>query len=116
MTSLIAVQRVGHRHILTPDGYYGAFLTVCNESGEPRTPTGDIDLEDAFGSTFRPLDATVHPELTYQPRRLEPNGCEPADGSPADETFNGAALVFSVPFDAVQRRPRASGRSRSSGR
>jgi hypothetical protein len=90
-----------------PDGqgYYAAFVTVCNDSDEPHLATNDIHLEDAFGNTFAARNTDVDPELAYDPRRLQPEACEPADGSAAEETYNGAALVFSVPFDAVQRRP-----------
>ncbi|HET8757524.1 MAG TPA: hypothetical protein VFM58_16010 [Solirubrobacteraceae bacterium] len=87
------------------EGYYAAFLSVCNASDGTHVPTDDIHLEDAFGKSFAPLDTDVNAELTYEPRRLPPEACEPADDSAADETYNGAALVFSVPFDAVQRRP-----------
>jgi hypothetical protein len=86
-------------------GYYAAFLSVCNDSDAVQMPTGDIHLEDAFGHGFAPLDADVDSELTYEPHRLQPEACLPADGSAAEETYNGAALIFSVPFDAVQRRP-----------
>jgi hypothetical protein len=89
------------------EGMYAAFLHVCNESDEPQTATGQIVLEDAFGQTFRPVSSGVDRELTYQARRLAPGACIPTRDSPADETFNGAPLVFEVPFDAVDERPMA---------
>ena len=54
---------------------------------------------------FRPLRSEVDPELTYEARTVAPGDCIPTRDSPANETFNGAALVFAVPFDAVQERP-----------
>lgn len=87
------------------EGLYAAFIHVCNESDEPQRPTGQIVLEDAFGQVFRPLRSGVDTELTYQTARLAPGDCIPARDSPANETFNGAALVYEVPFDAVQERP-----------
>ena len=86
-------------------GLYAAFMHVCNQSDEPKQATGQIVLEDAFGQVFRPLRSGVDQELTYQARTLAPGACIPARDSPASETFNGAALVFEVPFDAVDERP-----------
>lgn len=87
------------------EGLYAAFVHVCNYSDEPQQATGQIVLEDAFGQVFRPLRSGVDPELTYRARTLAPGVCIPAEGSPANESFNGAALVYEVPFDAVQERP-----------
>jgi hypothetical protein len=87
------------------EGLYAAFLHVCNDTDEPQPATGQIVLEDAFGQAFRPLRSGVDAELTYQARTLAPGACLPARDSPANETFDGAALVFAVPFDAVQERP-----------
>jgi hypothetical protein len=89
-----------------PDqGLYAAFLRVCNEGEAPARPTKDIVLEDAFGKTFHPLRPAVDQELTYQPRELAPGECLPVPESTADASFDGAAVVYEVPFDAVQRRP-----------
>jgi hypothetical protein len=87
------------------EGVYAAFIRVCNESGEQRRPTGDIVLEDAFGQVFRALESGVNERLTYQSRELAPGRCIPVEDSSASQTFNGAALVFEVPFDALQERP-----------
>ena len=83
-------------------GLYAAFIRVCNDSGEPRQPTGDIHLENAFGDRFSPRGRSG---LAYRPQMLEHGACIPADNSVAAETFNGAPLVFRVPFDAAQERP-----------
>jgi hypothetical protein len=87
------------------EGLYAAILHVCNEGEVPARPTGDIVLEDAFGQVFHPLRPAVDPELTYHPRDLDPDECLPVPGSTADTSFDGAAVVYEVPFDAVQRRP-----------
>lgn len=89
-----------------PDrGLYAAFIRVCNESEEQQTPTGQIVLEDAFGQVFRPLAEGVTKQLAYQPRPLAPGECVPAADTPASRTFDGAPLVYEVPYEAVQRRP-----------
>jgi hypothetical protein len=86
-------------------GLYAAFVRACNHGEEPVAPTGAIHLEDAFGESFRPVSEGLEPSLAYAPRRLEPGACVPATGSAADRTFDGAALVFDVPYDSTQERP-----------
>jgi hypothetical protein len=36
---------------------------------------------------------------------LEPGQCLPGEGTAADRTFDGAALVFELPYEAAQERP-----------
>lgn len=86
-------------------GLYAAFVRACNEGGEEAIPTDRVLIEDAFGNRLRPRRNGVDATLAYQPRPLEPGACIPRPGSPAERTFDGAAVVFEVPFDAAQRRP-----------
>jgi hypothetical protein len=86
-------------------GIYAAFLRVCNESAEARTTTGDVHLEDAFGERFAPQPARVPDRFGYRPARLEPGECLPGPDSAAEQSFDGAALVFEVPFESARERP-----------
>lgn len=79
-------------------------LRVCNGSGRPRTPTDRLVLKDAFGNRLQPVGLPAENELAYRPRELEPERCLPADGSPADATLGGGAVVFRVPLE-VRRNP-----------
>lgn len=85
-------------------GLYAAFLQVCNPGATTIEPTGRVALEDAFGQRFRPLPAT-DPDLGYRPEPLAARACLPARGTVAARTFDGAAVVFELPFDAVRERP-----------
>lgn len=87
------------------EGAYAAFIRVCNASDQPRTPSRSIRLEDAFNQPFGPRAELVPDRFAYQPRRLEPGECLPAPNSAAEQTFDGAALVFRVPFRSVRERP-----------
>jgi hypothetical protein len=86
-------------------GYWATFVEACNETEVPQTPTDRIVLENSLGQPFEPLDAEPDDDYAYQPRRLAPGECLPTEGSAADLTFDGTAVVFELPFDAVQNRP-----------
>jgi hypothetical protein len=86
-------------------GLYAAFVEVCNRGQEPGAPTARIVLEDAFGEAWEPVRAGVEPSLSYRPRELAPDECIPATGSVAARTFDGAAMVFEVPYSVTQERP-----------
>jgi len=79
-------------------------LRVCNASGRPRTPTDRLVLVDSFGTRLEPVGLPAANELAYRPRELEPDRCLPPDGSAADATLGGGAVVFRVPLE-VRRNP-----------
>lgn len=79
-------------------------LRVCNDSGRPRTPTDDLILVDAFGNRLQPVALPAGNELAYRPRELAAGECLPADGSAAEATLGGGALVFRVPVE-IRRNP-----------
>ena len=85
-------------------GLFAAFLYACNRTDEPLEPTSEIVLEDAFGDTYEPLSQGLERSLAYTPKRLEPDECIPGNGS-GDGVFDGAALVFELPYDITQERP-----------
>jgi hypothetical protein len=87
------------------EALYAAFLQACNRGDDPATPTGEITLENAFGTAWQPVEQGVDPSLTYTPRALAPGACLPETGSVADRSFDGAALVFAVPADITSDRP-----------
>lgn len=86
-------------------GLYMAVLRACAVGEEPVRTTSDIHLEDAFGQEFEPRDAATADEFEYRAAQLEPGDCQPPPSSPASRTFDGAVLVFEVPFEAAAERP-----------
>jgi len=86
-------------------GLYAVFLRACAAGREPVRTSERIHLEDAFGQRFAPRAADTADTFEYSVTPLAPGECSPEAGSAADRTFDGAALVFSVPFASVQERP-----------
>jgi hypothetical protein len=86
-------------------GLYAAFVEVCNRGDEPQTPAARIVLEDAFGEAWEPVRDGIDPALAYRPRELAPGDCVPTESSVAERSFDGAAVVFKVPYEATQKRP-----------
>jgi hypothetical protein len=64
-----------------------------------------VVLEDALGQTFRPLPARVPDRLGYSRTELAPGECLPDPDSSAEQTFDGAAVVFEVPIESTRERP-----------
>ncbi len=60
-------------------GVYAAFLRACNTSDERKTPTSDVKLEDAFGESYRRLQAVSDEAFAYEPEPLRPDMCLPPD-------------------------------------
>lgn len=86
-------------------GLYLVSLSACGVDDEPARATDEVHLEDAFGQRFKPRVAGTVDAYQYGPRMLEPGECLPHEDSAADETFGGAALVFALPFEAIEERP-----------
>jgi hypothetical protein len=86
-------------------GLYAAFLQVCNVTSEVRTTSDDVHLEDAFGERFAPRPERVAGRFAYRPTELAPGECLPGPNSTAEQSFDGAALVFEVPFESTRERP-----------
>lgn len=86
-------------------GLFAAFIVACNRSEGPVTPSAAFRLQDAFSTNYAPLQDGLDRSLLYTQKRLEPGECTPQDGSVADRTFDGTALVFELPYDITQDRP-----------
>jgi hypothetical protein len=96
---------VGSRRPAADHGFWAAFVTVCNPGPEPARPPAGMRLVDAFGHVFRPVGLSAANPFAYAPRRLEPSRCLPPTGTVAEHVTDGVALVFEVPFDALENRP-----------
>jgi hypothetical protein len=86
-------------------GLYAVIVRACASGSEPARTSERLHLEDAFGERFAPRPDDTADEYEYAPVELEPGECTPAPGSAADRTFDGAALVFDVPFESTAERP-----------
>lgn len=86
-------------------GLYAAIVRACGTGGDATEMSDEIILEDAFGEVFEPQPGQTADELEYTAVPLEGEECAPREGSAADQTFGGGALVFEVPFESVGQRP-----------
>jgi hypothetical protein len=89
------------------DGHalWAAFMRVCNARSEAVQPPAGVRLVDAFGQVFSPVGLRAGNAFAYTPRTLGPTDCLPAIGSVAERVTDGVALVFELPFDALEDRP-----------
>ena len=85
------------------NGLYSVVLQACGTGGEPAPTSTEIELEDAFGQRFAPRPADTDDDFEYGATRLEPRECLPPPDSAAERTFDGAVLVFEVPFRSIDR-------------
>jgi hypothetical protein len=86
-------------------GLYMAVLEACATGDGAARASRDVHLEDAFGERFEPRMLRTDDTFGYRATTIQPGTCVPREGSPADHTLGGAALVFSVPFDSARERP-----------
>jgi hypothetical protein len=87
------------------NGLYTVVVRACAAGPEPARMSERLHLEDAFGERFSPRPGDTADAYAYTPVELEPGECAPAPASAADRTFDGAALVFEVPFESTAERP-----------
>jgi hypothetical protein len=102
-------------------GLYAAFLQACNVGDDPIAASASFRLRDAFGTDYVPVRDGLDPALSFTLGHIGSSGCSPREGSAAERTFDGAALVFDLPYDITQNRPllleiRAAGTETGSAR
>jgi hypothetical protein len=86
--------------------YYGIFLEACNVSHEPQEIAATFRVIDSAGNEFEPIDLDPDNPFAYQPVTLEPGDCIPEEGSLANASpTGGALLMFELPLEAVENLP-----------
>jgi hypothetical protein len=93
---------------LTPDEvWFGVFLRVQNETGEPLQPSANIEIKDTQDEVFTPL--TLEETNLYAYRADDPipsRNVYPLDDSPGYDTpTRGALLLFKLTLTALNNRP-----------
>jgi hypothetical protein len=87
------------------NGLFTVLVRACAAAAEPARMSERLHLEDAFGERFAPRPGDTADAYEYTPVELQADECAPPAGSAADRTFDGAALVFEVPFESTAERP-----------
>jgi len=85
---------------------YGIFLKTCNEGSKPRDTATSFHVEDNQGNKFEPIELGKDNAFAYQPQRLLPGDCIPADGSVAQlGPTDASMLLFDFPLVNTENRP-----------
>jgi hypothetical protein len=92
---------------LKPDEtWFGIFLRVQNETNSPRPAAEEFEIVDTQGTVFRPVELGPDNVFAYRPATLAPKSVLPLPDSPAAEnTIQGALLLFKIPFANLENRP-----------
>ncbi len=86
--------------------YYGVFVQACNTSDRPRETVRAFKLVDNREEEFLPEQLPARNSFAYNPRRLDPGQCIPAEGSATElGPTAGAMLLFELPLAATENRP-----------
>jgi len=86
--------------------YYGVFLRVCNDVGEPAPSAADFKIVDTQGNEYFPLELPDHNLFAYEPKVLGHQKCIPEEGSIAfDSPTGGSLLLFQLSTQATENRP-----------
>jgi hypothetical protein len=87
--------------------WYGVFMRVQNDSGEPHEMAEEFTIHDTEDNEFEPLE--LDPEVNafvYQPYELPAGALSPRLDSPAsDNTIRGGLLLFKVNASSLGNRP-----------
>jgi hypothetical protein len=87
--------------------WFGVFLRVQNETGEPLPAADTFEIVDTQENVFRPipLDPEQNP-FAYQATEVPPNTVYPLADSAAEQgPVQGSLLLFKIPTESLQNRP-----------
>ena len=87
--------------------WYGIFMRVENDKGEPHEAADNFVIKDTQGEEFRPV--TQDPERTpflYEGGELEPGNLIPVtDSPPSENSIRGNLILFKVKTGSLYNRP-----------
>ena len=85
---------------------YGVFLQACNDSKSVANAAKRFYIEDTQGNRFEPQGLSSENPFAYRGGPVQPQNCEPARGSLAQQSpTSGALLLFQIPLAATENRP-----------
>ena len=105
--SLLSGVPAAERELSSQEVWFGIFLQVENESGEPLEPSGDIEIIDTQERVFEPLELEEANVFAYRPDDpIPPGEILPVADTPAyDSPIRGSLLLFKLPRTALDNRP-----------
>jgi hypothetical protein len=87
--------------------WFGVFLRVQNEEGEPIVPANDFEIVDTQENVYRPipLDPAIN-VFAYDPKPIPAHGVLPdPESAAAKSAIQGSLLLFKVKTSSLQNRP-----------
>lgn len=88
------------------DAYLGVFLKIKNDSDGAYKPPRDIEVIEAGGKRFSPIDVSSSAFALDFDRVIPPGETEPAvDTAAANGPGNGALVLYKITQSTVQRQP-----------
>ena len=93
---------------LKPDQvWFGVFLRVENDTGQPHQPSNDLEIVDTQEESFRPVPlATTNPFAYRANDRVPANDALPLRDTPAFDTpIRGALVLFKLTLTSLGNRP-----------
>ncbi|HVF77011.1 MAG TPA: hypothetical protein VNA28_01840 [Solirubrobacteraceae bacterium] len=87
--------------------WFGVFIQVENESGEPLEPSSEIEIIDTQERIFRPLELEESNRYAYRPEEpIAAGQILPIPDTPAYDTpIQGSMMLFKLPGTALDNRP-----------
>ncbi len=97
----------GERELKPNEVWFGVFMQVENESDQPLSPSGDIEIIDTQEDVFKPLLLEDTNRFAYRSTDPIPGGeLAPLPDTPGFNTANqGSMLLFKLTLAALDNRP-----------
>ena len=97
---------VGQPKLKAGEIYLGVFVKIRNDGDKPYTPPKEIELTEAGGDRFHPIDASKSPFALDFNKAIPPGGVEPAaDAVAATGPADGSLILYKINQSSIQRQP-----------
>jgi hypothetical protein len=98
---------VQDRELKPDEVWFGVFLRVQNETGDPLQPSADVEIKDTQGEIFKPVALGQENVFAYRSDDAIPaRETYPVLDSPGYDTpSRGALLLFKLTLTALNNRP-----------
>jgi hypothetical protein len=97
----------GERALKPDQVWFGVFMRVENETGQPHPPANDIQIIDTQEASFRPLALDLTNPFAYRSTEAIPaNNVIPLTDTPAFDTpIRGSLILFKLTITSLGNRP-----------
>jgi hypothetical protein len=101
LVDLPADQQLGPK-----DNWFAVFMRVENDSDRAAPAVDSYSIKDTQGNVYRPVAMGPKNVFAYRPAVMQPKDVLPLpDSAAAENTIQGAMLLFKIPVANFQNRP-----------